>query len=94
MSDYRAISCHLIFTLACRLEAVGDGPGAYHTPGSHEADAEFEWVSPDESARIPYSRDWAELLLLAAEYDLCLTGGLLGLFKSEKTAAMPPRKWY
>lgn len=53
---------------------MGDGPGAYHTPGSAEADAEFEWVSPDESSRIPFSRSWEELLLLAGEYDLCLTG--------------------
>jgi cation-transporting ATPase 13A1 len=66
----------MIVMFKCRLEAAGDGPGAYHTPGSQEADGEFEWVSPDESARIAYSRSWDDLLLLAAEYDLCLTGAL------------------
>lgn len=56
------------------MEAAGDGPDAYHTPGSAEADDEFEWVSPDEQVRVHYSRSWDELLLLASEYDLCLTG--------------------
>uniref|UniRef100_A0A383WJ86 Cation-transporting ATPase n=1 Tax=Tetradesmus obliquus TaxID=3088 RepID=A0A383WJ86_TETOB len=66
-----------VLVMQHKLEAVGDGPGAYHTPGSAEADAEFEWVSPDESSRIPFSRSWEELLLLAGEYDLCLTGDAL-----------------
>lgn len=60
-----------------RLEAAGDGPDAHHKPGSAEADAEFEWLSPNERVRVPYSRDWQDLLLLAAEYDLCLTGVFL-----------------
>lgn len=58
-----------------RLEAAGDGPDAYHKPGSAEADGEFEWISPNERVRVPYSRSWPELLQLSAEYDLCLTGG-------------------
>lgn len=66
-----------VFTNATpfRLEAAGDGPDAYHKPGSTEADAEFEWLSPNERVRVPYSRKWQDLLLLASEYDLCLTGG-------------------
>lgn len=60
----------------CRLESAGDGPDAYHKPGSAEADAEFEWLSPNEQVRVPFSRNWKELLLLAAEYDLCLTGAV------------------
>jgi hypothetical protein len=47
---------------------------ARHTPGSSEADNEFEWVAPDESKRAAFSRDWGDVLLLAAEHDLCLAG--------------------
>lgn len=57
-----------------RLEAAGHGPDAHHQPGSSEADAEFEWLSPNEETRIAFSRDWGVLLELAAQYDLCLTG--------------------
>lgn len=64
----------LLLPLHRRLEAAGDGPDAYHKPGSAEADAEFEWLSPNERVRVPYSRNWPDLLQLAAEYDLCLTG--------------------
>lgn len=63
--------CHVC---CYRLEAAGDGPDAYHKPGSAEADDEFEWVSPNERVRVPYSRSWQEVLLLSAECDLCLTG--------------------
>ncbi|KAF8062935.1 PDR2 [Scenedesmus sp. PABB004] len=66
-----------VLVLQHKLEAAGDGPGAHHTPGSAAADAEFEWLSPDESTRLPFSRDWDELLLLASENDLCLTGDAL-----------------
>eukprot|EP00878_Enallax_costatus_P016666 GHUV01017486.1.p1 GENE.GHUV01017486.1~~GHUV01017486.1.p1 ORF type:complete len:1230 (+),score=386.32 GHUV01017486.1:189-3878(+) len=60
-----------------RLEAAGHGPDAYHKPGSIEADAEFEWVTPNENLRVPFERNWEDLLLLASEYDLCLTGDAL-----------------
>lgn len=55
----------------------GLGPGVHHRPGSVEADAEFEWLSPNERVRLPFERSWEELLLLAAEYDLCLTGACI-----------------
>jgi uncharacterized protein YceK len=62
---------------AARLEAAGEGgPGATHKPGSVEADMEYEWVTPNEHLNIPFSRSWDHLLLLSAEYDLCLTGGM------------------
>lgn len=64
----------VLLLVHCRLEAAGDGPDAYHKPGSAEADGEFEWLSPNERVRVPYSRNWPDLLQLAAEYDLCLTG--------------------
>lgn len=75
------LSCSCSCPCPChcpRLEAAGDGPDAYHKPGSAEADAEFEWVSPNECVRVPYSREWRDLLLLSADYDLCLTGKVEG----------------
>lgn len=62
-----------------RLEAAGDGPDAYHKPGSSEADGEFEWLSPNERVRVSFSRSWPELLALAADYDLCLTGDTINV---------------
>eukprot|EP00879_Flechtneria_rotunda_P011646 GHRR01012166.1.p1 GENE.GHRR01012166.1~~GHRR01012166.1.p1 ORF type:complete len:806 (+),score=277.48 GHRR01012166.1:722-3139(+) len=68
-----------VLILQHKLEATGAGigPGAYHKPGSPEADAEFEWLSPNEQVRLPFQRSWDQVLLLAAEYDLCLTGDAL-----------------
>eukprot|EP00775_Hariotina_reticulata_P005162 gene5162-5400_t len=67
-----------VLVMQHRLEAAGEGgPGAAHKPGSVEADLEYEWATPNERLHIPFSRSWEELLLLAAEYDLCLTGDAL-----------------
>lgn len=70
---------HAIFKRASthtlpREEAHDKEAVARHAPGSAEADAEFEWVAPDESDRRPFSRHWRDILLLASEHDLCLAG--------------------
>lgn len=41
------------------------------------ADAEYRWLSPDERVQLPFSRDRADLLLLASRYDICLNGDSL-----------------
>mmetsp|Transcript_35059 Transcript_35059/g.99382 ORF Transcript_35059/g.99382 Transcript_35059/m.99382 type:complete len:1266 (-) Transcript_35059:109-3906(-) len=37
-------------------------------------DSEFEWVSPDESVREPFSRERRDIAALAVTHDLCLPG--------------------
>lgn len=49
-------------------------------PGAEEEvepDSHFEWVSPDESVRKPFSRERGAVLALASEFDLCLGGEAL-----------------
>lgn len=46
--------------------------------GRVQSDSEYQWLSPDESVRIPYSREWGPLLQLASEWDLAVSGEALG----------------
>lgn len=39
-----------------------------------EPDSCFEWVSPDERTRVPFSPARRDALALAAEWDLCVAG--------------------
>lgn len=39
-----------------------------------EPDLHYEWVTPDEATRLPFNRDPSANLLLAAEWDLCISG--------------------
>ena len=42
-----------------------------------EPDSHYEWVTPDESERIPFSREEANAVALATQWDLCLSGDAL-----------------
>lgn len=53
---------------ACSLQG---GPRVHH-------DSEYEWVSPDETVRIPFSRSLDDLLRVASRYDLAVSGEALG----------------
>jgi len=56
-----------------------------------EPDSHFEWVSPDEHARLPFSPARADALALAAEWDLCVAGdGLAHLQQGGLDAAFIP----
>lgn len=49
------------------------------SPGRHEEDivepdSHFEWASPDEATKLDFSRDRGEILLMASQYDLCISG--------------------
>ena len=49
-------------------------------PTESEPDEGFEWLTPDESTRLPFVRSPEAALLLAKEWDLCISGdGLLHL---------------
>ena len=49
-------------------------------PTESEPDEGFEWVTPDESTRLPFIRSPEAALQLAQEWDLCISGdGLLHL---------------
>ena len=72
MIDVLFIICS---TSSSRLEVHGDeGKGLHPSPGSVAADGEFEWLSPDTSVRLEFNRGWRDILLLAEQYDLCMTG--------------------
>ena len=49
---------------------MGGGPGPHH----READASYEWVSPDESVREPFSSHRSQAVTLASQYDLAISG--------------------
>ena len=42
-----------------------------------EPDSHYEWVTPDEGERRPFSRDQDAVVALATEWDLCLSGDAL-----------------
>lgn len=45
-------------------------------------DSEYEWVSPDETIRIPFSRSLDDLLKVASRFDLAVSGEALGYLES------------
>jgi hypothetical protein len=42
-----------------------------------EPDSHYEWVSPDERVRLPFSRERGAVLGLAERFDLCISGDAL-----------------
>ncbi|GLC43701.1 hypothetical protein PLESTB_000409700 [Pleodorina starrii] len=42
-----------------------------------EDDSAFCWTSPDESVHLPFSRNWDDMLRIASEYDLAVSGDAL-----------------
>lgn len=42
-----------------------------------EPDSHFEWLSPDEAVRLPFSRSRDDAVQLAVQYDLCFGGDAL-----------------
>ena len=70
--------CHLIPVrlLGSARPHVARGP-AVRGRGEEaavEPDSCFEWVSPDERTRLPFSPGRRDALALAAEWDLCVAG--------------------
>ena len=60
-------------------------------PTESEPDEAFEWVTPDESTRLPFVRSPDAALQLAQEWDLCISGdGLLHLQHIGAEAAYIP----
>lgn len=56
-----------------------------------EPDSHFEWVSPDERTRVPFSPARADALALAADWDLCVAGdGLAHLQQARLEGAFIP----
>lgn len=42
-----------------------------------EPDSHFEWLSPDESTRLPFDRSQEAAVQLSMQYDLCFGGEAL-----------------
>ncbi len=56
-----------------------------------EPDSHFEWVSPDERTRVPFSPARGDALALAAAWDLCVAGdGLAHLQQARLEGAFIP----
>ncbi len=53
---------------------MGEGARQHQKQG----DARYEWVSPDESVREPFSSDQTDAVSLASQYDLAISGEGLG----------------
>ena len=62
--------------LRCRGPSVRRHNTAAHLEEA-EPDCHYEWVTPDESERAPFSRERAAILQLARRWDLCLSGDAL-----------------
>lgn len=41
------------------------------------SDEEYQWTSPDEQTQVPFSRDFVDLVSLASQYDLAVSGDAL-----------------
>jgi cation-transporting ATPase 13A1 len=39
-----------------------------------EDDSRFQWVTPDETVRLPFNRGRPDAVSLAAQWDLCISG--------------------
>ncbi|KAG2488279.1 hypothetical protein HYH03_013129 [Edaphochlamys debaryana] len=55
---------------------AGGGSAGAKEPGT-EPDSAFSWTSPDESVAVPFSRDWRDMLRVAVDYDLAVSGDAL-----------------
>lgn len=54
-------------------------------------DSQLRWASPDEATVVPFSRRREDALLLASDYDLCISGdGLTHLHKIGADASFVP----
>ena len=56
---------------------AGRGNPSADLASSSGQDSDYGWSSPDETTRRPFSRDPAEVLDLASQYDLCVVGDAL-----------------
>ncbi len=64
---------------------------AHKHPDQAEPDSHFEWITPDESTQLDFSRDRAAVLQMASEWDLCISGdGLTHLQQIGQEAAFIP----
>lgn len=73
------------------LIATHRGPALQSKAGEvrqQEPDSHFQWLSPDETCRLPFSRDSDQVLALARQYDLCLGGDSLQHIENIKAAAL------
>lgn len=67
------------------------GAAVQTVPGEvqeQEPDAHFEWLSPDETERRPFSRDRDQVFALARDFDLCLGGDTLQHIENINAAAL------
>jgi len=81
---------------ACMLDAAyfcfrGTAVPAHKHPDQAEPDSHFEWITPDESSHLEFTRDRAAVLQMASEWDLCISGdGLAHLQQIGQEAAFIP----
>ena len=81
---------------ACMLDAAclcfrGAAVPAHKHPDQAEPDSHFEWITPDESTQLEFTRDRAAVLQMASEWDLCISGdGLTHLQQIGQEAAFIP----
>lgn len=80
---------------ACLIQLVcafrGAAVPAHKHPDQAEPDSHFEWITPNESYQLDFTRDRSAVLQMASEWDLCISGdGLTHLQQIGQEAAFIP----
>eukprot|EP00803_Ostreobium_quekettii_P002740 evm.model.scf_1942.1 EVM.evm.TU.scf_1942.1 scf_1942:7847-15557(-) len=85
---YAASQVHIVTRPVLILTTnSGKHQGNFQVVHGAIADYGYEWVSPDEATRIPFSRQQDDILELAQEWDLCIVGDALGHLERARVAS-------
>lgn len=88
---YTAAQVHIVDRPVLLLVHRGAAVPAHKHPDQAEPDSHFEWITPDESSQLEFTRDRAAVLQMASEWDLCISGdGLTHLQQTGQEAAFIP----
>eukprot|EP01025_Chloroclados_australasicus_P006477 TRINITY_DN12088_c0_g1_i1.p1 TRINITY_DN12088_c0_g1~~TRINITY_DN12088_c0_g1_i1.p1 ORF type:complete len:850 (-),score=59.08 TRINITY_DN12088_c0_g1_i1:220-2442(-) len=73
-----ASKVHIVDRTTLVMQRVGGHkPINAQKSANDNMDDEFEWVSPDEAIRIQFANDKAQILQVAKQFDLCMSGDAL-----------------
>eukprot|EP00798_Chlamydomonas_sp_ICE-L_P019149 gene19149-25759_t len=73
-----------VMVLSHKTEEKGQSHGIDKIEAKVEHDNAYHWVSPDETEKEPFSRDFIDLVDIASRYDLAITGDALAYVDSIK----------
>lgn len=89
--DFVAWSCATCVLCTVRMVCRGLAASAHKHLEETEPDSNFQWITPDESSCLDFSRDRLAVLQMASHWDLCISGdGLTHLQQIGQEAAFIP----